>query len=67
MSLTGSSAPWRRHLAWGLVFAANLVVPLRLGWVVTEDGGRAGAAAAVASLLLGSLRVVARPTNGRRC
>src|SRR4051812_45955968 len=31
-------------VAWSVVFAANLVVPLLFGWTVTQQGGRIGMA-----------------------
>lgn len=50
------------HLGWAVVFAANLIFPMLLGWGETRDGGRTGMFAAVALLwLAGHLAIVRRP------
>lgn len=42
----------RGYIAWGVVFAGNLLIPLLVGWGVTQDGGRWGMLAAVALLFV---------------
>lgn len=42
----------RGYIAWGVVFAGNLLIPLLVGWGVTQKGGRWGMLAAVALLFV---------------
>jgi hypothetical protein len=42
----------RRHLAWGIVFALNSIIPLCFGLDVTRSGGRMGMMAATVALWL---------------
>jgi hypothetical protein len=51
---------WGWHLAWAAVFAANLVVPVMLGWEVTRRGGRGGLVGAVVLLWVAGHLLVAR-------
>ena len=32
---------------WSIAFASNLIVPLLIGWMVTQEGGRIGMVAGI--------------------
>ncbi len=51
---------WGGNVAWVVVYLANLVVPLWLGWEITSSGGQHGMVAATALMLLLTLLVVPR-------
>src|SRR5262245_44078133 len=51
----------RRHLAWGIVFVLNSLVPFFwLGWDMTRSGGRIGMTAATVALWLLGLNLCAK-------
>ncbi len=41
----------RWHLAWAVVFGANLIVPLMFGWPMTRGAGRVGLVLGIALML----------------
>jgi hypothetical protein len=62
-TLTRASTAW--HVAWAVVFLANLIAPLLLAWSMTEGEARFGMFAAVALVWVSGHLAIARAAGWR--